>query len=258
MESFTELKNKIMAPVIKELMRDVVMPSVVVKKTVRKEDFEGLNKEQIKILFEYQKFWFLKEKDVAKRLKISKSNLHYHLKVLKEKGWLENLKDERGYPKKYKIHQNIYFHPINFLEQTKDVIGAQEIIGGRGEGRELAWEEMDIGYYHFMQNLKPVIEHYDKKTNKFIDVAVFDKNKNPLYAFEIENNNNYRNAISNILKSLRYFPKVITVVREKHIMDGIQQEANRILGDKIIKDRWEIKFFKDYYNAEISSCNGFQ
>ena len=256
MESFTELKNKIMAPAIEELIRDVVMPSIVVKKTVRKGDFEGLNKEQIKILFEYQKFWFLKEKDVAKKLKISKSNLHYHLKILKEKGWLENLKDENGYPVKYKIHQNIYFHPLNFLEQTKAVIGAQEIKGGRGSGRESAWQEMIIAYFYFLKNLKPVIEHYDEKTGKFFDVAAFNKDKKPLFAVEVENNNDYKHAVSNICKSFKYFPKVITVVREKHIMDGIQQEANRILGDKIIKDRWEIKFFKDYYNAEISQCNG--
>jgi hypothetical protein len=118
---------------------------------------------------------------------------------LKEKGWLENLKDERGYPIKYKIHQNIYFHPINFLEQTKAMIGAQEIKGGRGGGRELSWEEMNATYYYFLQDLKPVIEHYDEKTGRFFDVAVFNKNKNPLYTVEIESNNGYNHAIiSNI------------------------------------------------------------
>jgi DNA-binding transcriptional ArsR family regulator len=248
MESLSELKNTIMQPVVEELMRDVLIPSEVKKKVVRKEDFEDLNSEQVKIILIYKKWWILKEESIAKKLNISKSNLNYHLKVLKEKGWLENLKDEEGFPIKYKIHQNIYFLPINFTDKTKSVIGAQDIKGGRGSGRELAWQEMVIAYNYFLQNLKPVIEHYDEKNNKFFDVAIFDKNKNPLYNAEIENNNNYKHAISNVCSSLRYFPKVITIVREKHIMDGILQEANRILGDEIIKNRWEVKFFKDYFN----------
>ena len=82
MKSLLELKNKIMAPVEKELMKDVVMPKIETKNTIKKEDFEGLNKEQVKILLEYQKWWILGLESNAKRINMSKSNLHYHLKLL--------------------------------------------------------------------------------------------------------------------------------------------------------------------------------